>query len=52
MNVFEQLREMKVSSEYEAAKKLHKFTKVFLAAEDLVLAVSELELPANLFMEK
>ncbi len=32
MNIFEQLREMKVSSEYEAAKKLHRFTKVFFGS--------------------
>lgn len=49
MNLFDEFRELKNKQSYEVAKKLQKVGYALLAAEDLILAVNNLELPAKEF---
>lgn len=51
MNLFDQLRDTKVRAPYEHGKILQKIQHALLAAEDLILAVNNLELPAKEFFE-
>lgn len=51
MNLFDQLRDAKVRAPFEYAKILQKIQYALLAAEDLILAVNNLELPAKEFIQ-
>lgn len=51
MNLFDHLRDIKVRAPFEQAKILQKIQHTLLAAEDLILALNKLELPAKEFTE-
>lgn len=50
-NLFDRFRELKNRQPLEVAQQLVKVQSALLAAEDLMRAVNELELPAHYFFE-